>query len=238
MRSLSALLTCLAFLASAPAHALAPASAGWGESSARDCRLARARTPHPDHVSLTEVSVNTERRCLECSVRVDPGQLEDALYLAFDERVRAVPGSKAEELIQSYLRQHFLVQRHRGGWGRIRWVGLESDPFECWLHFEVSLPDSGGELRLSNQLFFEVNPIQVNRLFLRGPRKVTPLECDIDNPWQSLLSIDPGLLAAPEVGALLRRPLLPQTLAWWTAQGRPEGPPRPRAGRATRFLPR
>lgn len=209
-----------------------------GSSSSGSPIAGKSIAQHPDHVTLTEIAVNTETRCLEVSVRVDPGQIEDALYLAFDERVRAVSGSRFDSLLQRYLRQNFLVQRHRGGWGKLRWVGLETDPFECWLHFEVTLPDRGGELRISNQMFFEVNPFQLNRLFLRGKQRVTTAECRPDDPWRSLADIDPGLLEGRPPGWMLRRPALPQTQQWWIEQGRPEGPPRPRSGRDTRFLPR
>lgn len=237
MIALRSALCALGLACAGPGAVLKAESLG-SEPLDRESLEAEQPAVHPDHVTLTEIAVNRETRCLEVSVRVDPGQIEDALYLAYDERVRAVAGSRFEPLLQRYLRQNFLVQRSRGGWGKLRWVGLQSDPFECWLHFEVTLPEKGGELRLSNQMFFEVNPFQLNRLFLRGTQGVTTAECQAEDPWQSLADIDPGLLVGPPAGWLLRQPALPQTQQWWVEQGRPGGPPRPRAGRATRFLAR
>ena len=246
MKTLRSALCILGLASASPGEAVSahPLGAGCRHSDARNFELSHpelgesASFLHPDHVTLTEIAVNRETRCLEVSVRVDPGQIEDALYLAYDERVRAVAGSRFETLLMRYLRQNFLVQRSRGGWGKLRWVGLQSDPFECWLHFEITLPEKGGELRLSNQMFFEVNPFQLNRLFLRSRQGVTTAECQAEDPWQSLAAIDPGRLVGPPPGWLLRQPTLPQTQKWWVEQGRPEGPSRPRAGRATQFLPR
>jgi hypothetical protein len=129
---------------------------------------------HPFHVSLAEAEYDRESGVLEVALRVHPADLEEALRKQAGKRIVLDQSADADERIVAYLRRTFAMKTPQGEAAEIRWVGKEVSVKQAWLYFEVPLPGGIENVEVSQRMFFELLPDQVNTVHLRdGERRVT-----------------------------------------------------------------
>lgn len=130
--------------------------------------LAHDVQSHPVAATLGEAHWRPAQGTLEVAIRVPTHDLVDALA----RRGVDLFGPGGEAGAQRYVSETIEVHTPSGRQA-IRWVGLEDDPTESWIYFEVPLASLAGTT-LSHRLFFEQAPTQVNTLNLHdGPRAWT-----------------------------------------------------------------
>lgn len=135
---------------------------------------ATAALAHPFHVSLAEAEYNAKDRMLEVALRVHPSDLEEALRRQAGRRIVLEKETESVPQIQNWLRQSLVFKSSSGKVAEIRWVGQEVSVQEAWLYFEVPLPQGLENVEITNRIFFDLLPDQVNTINIRdGQRKLT-----------------------------------------------------------------
>lgn len=128
---------------------------------------------HPQHDSIARAHLRPGR--LEVALRVVPDDLEEALRVANQRRVDLDHTPNVDALIAEYLRERFSVRRSGASPCTLRWVGKEVEVAHAWLYFEIVIPDGPTDHVLSNTLFFEIAPTQVNTVRLNAHGKTRTL---------------------------------------------------------------
>ena len=164
---------------------------------------ANALWAHPFHVSLAEVEWNAQSGNLEVAVRVDPFDLERVLQQRVGRPLRLEKETEAQldVLLREWVADVFRVEGRVAAGGRRRvatkleWVGHEQTPRFVWLYFELAFPCDVQALEVTQAMFLEEVPKQVNTVTLRVGRWTGAVNCTAQRPTQSV--------AVPRV---LRRP--------------------------------
>ncbi len=129
---------------------------------------------HPFHVSIAEAEYNAATKMLEVALQVHPTDLEAAVRRQSGQRIVLETSANADEQIVAYLRRSFVVKPKCSEPTTLRWVGKEVAVKHAWLYFEVSLPQGLEGVEITNSLFFELLPDQVNTMTVRdGKRRAT-----------------------------------------------------------------
>lgn len=129
---------------------------------------------HPFHVTLTEAEWNRQTRRLECSLRVDPRDLDLALSVQEKRPIRSeeISDTELERLAGDYLRKRFrLLRPGQDESAKLRWVGSEADAKYRWFYFELQPPPGEQTLVMENRLFFDVQAGQRNTVVLKQKQK-------------------------------------------------------------------
>lgn len=148
----------------------------------------RAAMAHPFHVSLAEMEFNQEANAIEVALRVFPDDLELALREASgDDELVLERAENLAALVAEYLREAFVLTRAAGDAAPLRWVGLELNVKEAWLYFELLAPGELDGVSLTNRLFFEVRPSQINSVVLSIANEVRSLSFTLADPTQPLI---------------------------------------------------
>ena len=148
---------------------------------------------HPFHATYAEVDWNETGKVLEVALRVQPEDLERVLSLRAKRRIDIEKTKGVDKLIHKYLTEVFVVEQkgveqkkgeQKGGGQKsvnmptLRWVGKEVSAKEAWLYFELPRPAGAEDLKILNQIFFEILPDQVNTVRFRQGKKRTTLRFD------------------------------------------------------------
>ena len=158
---------------------------------------------HPFHVSLAEVEWNAQSGKLEVAVRVDPFDLERALQQRAGRTIHLEKEAEAQldVLLGDWVADVFRIEgRDAAGGGRrvatkLEWVGHEQTTRFVWLYFELEFPCDVGAFEVTQAMFLDEVPQQVNTVTLRVGRWTGAVNCTVRRPTQSV--------AVPRV---LRRP--------------------------------
>jgi len=131
-----------------------------------------ATASHPGHASLAEIEWNPKSGNFEIALCVCPEDLQQVLSIAAGKPIRLELENEIDELLRAYVAKHFrILPNHRDDkkplendpqWGQIRWVGQEIDIERVWLYFELSGDSKLADWKISNEMFFELNPEQLN----------------------------------------------------------------------------
>ncbi len=143
---------------------------------------------HPHHASFAEVEWNAESGKLEVALSVWPPDLEHAISLMRDRPATLETVRNLDRVLQEYVAQTFTVSSRQSARHAIRWVGHEITVQEAWLYFEIEMNPRMTEfdsVRISNRLFFEFNPSQLNHVCLRVNSRIerslsSPCQCAND----------------------------------------------------------
>jgi len=145
--------------------------------------LADVATAHPFHTSTAEAEWNAESQRLEVALRVSGEDLEAALNLNAKERIKLDDSDAADEAIQSYLKESFVIRRTKEEEPlELHWVGKEATPKAVWLYFEVDAPIGIAGYELTNRVLHDVEESQINTLVLKLDGRKLSLRCDRKQP--------------------------------------------------------
>lgn len=134
---------------------------------------------HPFHATYAEVDWNETGKVLEVALRVQPEDLERILSLRAKRRIDIEKTKGVDKLIHKYLTEVFVVEQKGAeqksvNMPTLRWVGKEVSAKEAWLYFEVPRPAGVKDLKMLNQIFFEILSDQVNTVrFRQGKKRIT-----------------------------------------------------------------
>ncbi|MEX1026682.1 MAG: DUF6702 family protein [Candidatus Paceibacterota bacterium] len=129
---------------------------------------------HPFHVTLTEAEWNRQTNRLECSLRVDPRDLDMALSAHEKKPIRSeeLSADELERITTEYLRKRIrLLRTGQDEPATLHWVGSEADSKYRWFYFELQPPAGEQTLMMENRLFFEVQAGQRNTVVFRRKQK-------------------------------------------------------------------
>jgi hypothetical protein len=107
------------------------------------------------HHALTtsvEIELDAESGQLEVAAYFTPRDLEAALTAANGRTVRLDKEDKIEELMASYLQEHFDLLLKDGTEAAFTWVGQESELRDIWLYFELDAKGSLKDCSIRNTL--------------------------------------------------------------------------------------
>ena len=124
--------------------------------------LATSARAHRFHVSIAEAEFNDSSQCLEVALNVSSQDMEEALR-QYDEW--AQPAKNEADQVQrlsTYVAQHWSFVSAEGQARQPRWLGSQIEGDHLWLYFEIVLPGGLDGARIDNQIFFELDPRQVN----------------------------------------------------------------------------
>lgn len=130
---------------------------------------------HPFHITLTEAEWNRQTERLECSLRVDPRDLDLALSAQEKKPVRSeeLDDKALRQLVSKYLQERLRLLRagDEERPGKLHWVGSETDKKYRWFYFELQPPPGKQPLQMENRLFFDVQHGQRNTVVMRRKRE-------------------------------------------------------------------
>ncbi|QDU68106.1 DUF6702 family protein [Engelhardtia mirabilis] len=168
---------------------------------------------HPWHETQAELDLRPERGLFEVAVRIDALELEQALSRRAGRRLSLDRTDEVAPQLEAWTRESFLARSAGGSWATLNWVGFEAEVRDAWIFFELILPPGPGPLSLSNQMLFERNAFQSNKLFVRAEDFGAVLVCEPGAPWATLSAVDLPPPPGPQVGWSVRLPPLPGTFA-------------------------
>ena len=176
------------------AAAAARPAIGQGGLRRSDCLLAAAVVlavcpvsfAHPFHTSIAEAQFNRQTGKLEVALRVNPGDLEEALRPYARQHVDLEKTEDVDRLIVAYLRERFVVSSQQKRPLPIEWLGKEVSMKYAWLYFEIPIPQLTGDLVVSNRVFFELLKDQVNTVTFRQQRVRQSISFNRDRATQQL----------------------------------------------------
>lgn len=146
---------------------------------------------HPFHTSTAEAEWNAETKRLEVAMRVSGEDLEAALNSKSKERVQLEDGDAADEAIQAYLKESFVIRKSTEDEPlELYWVGKEVTPKAVWLYFEVGAPEGVAGHELTNRLLLDVEATQINTLVLKLDGRKVSLRCDRKRPTVAIRATD------------------------------------------------
>jgi len=123
---------------------------------------------HEYHASLTRIEHNLETGQLEIVVRVFSNDLERGLQKHTQRRVVLDTEPEIEKLTLAYLEERFQVGEDATSPAPLTWVGMEIEVDVTWLYLTAPHP-AGKPLVVTNRLFFDLEPTQINTVNLKTP---------------------------------------------------------------------
>ena len=138
---------------------------------------------HDFHTSLTEMRLNPKEKVIEVSLRVFTDDFELALTNANSgQRVRLESKNQdtplLEQLIDRYLKQHFVLTAANGQRRTYNYLGRELEVDATWVYLEIPLQEPLQEhqlrgLTLQNDVFCDLFDDQTNlvNVFYSNERK-------------------------------------------------------------------
>ena len=119
------------------------------------------------HYSLTEATCNRERNRLILTVRVQTADLETLLSERAQKKISTADMSELAPLALEYVREHLIFRSPEGETLKLEWAGSDVTDAQLFLFFEA--PSHHGLLgaKITNTLFLEKLPDQINALELR-----------------------------------------------------------------------
>lgn len=94
-------------------------------------------TAHPFHACQTEVGWNDASRRFEVAMQIGIADLEDALSVEHQRRIRLEHHADADSLLAAYVRTNFTISSRTAAAGRLQWIGHEFELHSVWLYFEI-----------------------------------------------------------------------------------------------------
>lgn len=133
---------------------------------------------HPVHFSFAELEWNSESRCIEVSLQMEPEDLQAALRLESGDRQLSLESPEIDEFIRNYVSSQVVlastsdVQADTRREYPVRWVGSEITLKAAWAYFEVPMDTLPDKVRVTNRVLFEVAEEQINVINFRyGDRR-------------------------------------------------------------------
>ena len=139
---------------------------------------------HPFHISICEMSYNTETTCFEISYRVFSDDFEVALTGISDVKVdilKEFEKEKSKLLIDDYFNQHFGIWIE-GQKVSLNYLGSEHVDDALWNYFESEKTPISGSTKIVNEVFFEIFKDQMNLIHFNIGDKKRSFRFDLDNP--------------------------------------------------------
>lgn len=99
--------------------------------------IAASLTAHPFHACQTEVGWNDVSRRFEVAMQMGIADLEDALSVEHQRRIRLEHNADADSLLSAYVRTNFTISSRTAAAGRLLWIGHEFELHSVWLYFEI-----------------------------------------------------------------------------------------------------
>jgi hypothetical protein len=131
---------------------------------------------HPYHVTIAEATWNEDRTRLQVALRMSPRDLDAALCNTTGRLIVLEKESPeaTRELVETYLKRVIFLRdelepekltepklaKTRGD--RFHWVGIEDEIRYVWVYFELEKAADVQSLWLTNRIFFETEPTQIN----------------------------------------------------------------------------
>lgn len=131
---------------------------------------AKADKPVPStalHLSVTEALRNSERGRLVITVRVQTADLESALSERAQKKVSAADMPEMAPLALDYVREHLSFKTARGQTLKLEWAGSDSTDTQLFLFFEAPLTEGLLGAQITNSLFLEKLPDQINSVVIQ-----------------------------------------------------------------------
>ncbi|MCB9186673.1 MAG: hypothetical protein H6601_07995 [Flavobacteriales bacterium] len=130
---------------------------------------------HEFHLSLTEISHNTENKTLEVSIKLFTDDLLTALQQAGAPKMELGTESEppeANEYIESYLKRHFKLTVN-GKLTDFTYLGKEAELDATWCYVEVKEVKKVQSLEVENSFLLEAFDDQTNmvNLNINGRKK-------------------------------------------------------------------
>lgn len=141
---------------------------------------------HPFHVTIAEAEHNLQAKTLEVALRVNSIDLEAILSQRANRKVDLDETKDVDAMIVAYLNETFRVETSAKTPLKLKWVGKEAEVKTAWLYFELSVPNGIDGLRISNRVFFELEPDQTNTVNLKRGKERASLRFTRQTPWLDL----------------------------------------------------
>ncbi|MDA1013245.1 MAG: hypothetical protein O3A00_02200 [Planctomycetota bacterium] len=136
----------------------------------------QSASAHPFHAASADVEYNAKTHSLEVALRVDSGDLEEALRRMTKKKIDLDQTPDLDRLVQQLLAKSFRIKdagNTDAKWNGHKWIGWELESRNAWIYFEVPLSSSVTTVTVQFQLLLEQVPRQVNMfsLTVNGKRR-------------------------------------------------------------------
>lgn len=142
-------------------------------------------TPHPIHVSVTEITVDEKERELEIIARIFLDDLETAIRQSkkLIELNLLQPGNSitTDQLISGYLQQHFKILI-KGKEQKMKYLGHEVEDEAILCYVQISAVKKIETIEVFNNIITEVHDDQSNLVHVTQRGIVKSLRLMNDNP--------------------------------------------------------
>ena len=153
---------------------------------------------HPFHVTIAEAEHNVSAKTLEVALRVNSVDLEAILSKRTNRKVDLDETKDVDAMIVSYLNEAFRIETAAKAPVKLKWVGKETEVKTAWLYFEFPVADGIDGLRVSDRVFFELEPDQTNTINLKRGKDRASLRFTRQTPALNL--------AFPKSGSVPAKP--------------------------------
>jgi hypothetical protein len=122
---------------------------------------------HKFHTTLTRIDYNEKEKLAEISIQVFRHDLEILLERRTKQRLNLEKKADAEKPMSDYLNETFVLKNAEGEIKKLKWIGFEQDVDTVLIYVETEMPEGLAGGTLSNSMFFELFPEQLNFVHLR-----------------------------------------------------------------------
>lgn len=121
-----------------------------------------AKNAHRFHSSLTRIDYDGDEKNIKITIQLITHDVLEVLEKIAGKSVELENSAEADELIQKYLAEHFILQDKSGKTLDLKWIGKETDFDRTFVYLESASDESIEGFSLSNTIFFENYPAQTN----------------------------------------------------------------------------
>jgi hypothetical protein len=130
-------------------------------------------------VSVTEVSINTQKKKMDVSCKAFTNDLEEAIKKLYGKSfdLKNTKDEKgAEEILKKYFNAHVSI-KVGDALQILEFIGYEVEEEAVWCHFEVNDFNAKGKIIITNSILFDYISAQNNLIHCtyNGTRKSTRL---------------------------------------------------------------
>lgn len=143
---------------------------------------------HPLHLSVCEITHNSEANSLEITQRIFADDLEDALRNRFGRKVDVYNPADPEilsEMIGDYVQQNFRISLD-GRPIQLNYLGYETEEDAIWVYLEVPKVKNFKKISVRNTVFFEMFDDQLNLMNIKKEGSIRSLKLEPDQEQGSL----------------------------------------------------
>jgi hypothetical protein len=145
---------------------------------------------HPNHVSVTDIVLNSKSGTLEVTIRLFAEDVENIIRKYHDEQFTLDENSLdgiANETMTKYIGDHFQLILDNVGI-EIRFLGMELKDDMMFCYLESTHIESPGTFKIENTLLFDLQEEQVNFNHFKVNGEIRSVKTTIETPFAEIVS--------------------------------------------------